>query len=82
MCEANVYMLENDGTCDLFFDSVDRVVPLEGGRLLLENIYGERKTVTAQIKWMELVDHRVIIGSKDTPRPREVENKDFLSPLV
>ena len=80
MCEANVYMLENDGKTNLFFDSVDRVVPLEGGRLLLENIYGERKTVTAQIKWMELVDHRVIIGPKDTPRPAEVENEDFSVP--
>lgn len=80
MCEANVYMLGNDGETSLFFDSVDRVVPLEGGRLFLENIYGERKTVTAQIKWMELVDHRVVIGAKDTPCPPRGKESDFPSP--
>lgn len=77
MCEANVYMLENDGKTNLFLDSVDRVIPLEGDRLFLENIYGERKTVTAQIKWMELVDHRVVIGAKETPYPSEFEGADF-----
>jgi predicted RNA-binding protein len=80
MCEANVYMLGNDGTTSLFFDSVDRVVPLEGGRILLENIYGERKTVTARIKWMELVDHRVVIGAKDTPCPPGIKEEDFPAP--
>lgn len=80
MCEANVYMLGDDGTTSLFFDSVDRVIPLEGDRLFLENIYGERKIVTARIKWMELVDHRVIIGAKDTPCPPEMQEADFPAP--
>lgn len=61
MCEANVYLMEPDGTTKLLLDAVDKVIPQEKDRIFLENIYGERKTVKARIKEMHLVDHKIIL---------------------
>ncbi len=66
MCEANVYLVEENGEKSLFFDSVDKVIPQDDGRILMENIFGERKTVWAEIKWMELVDHKIFIVRRKT----------------
>ena len=60
MCEANVYLIDENGNEVLILDSVDKVIPGES-EILLENIYNERKTVTARIKEMELVNHRIIL---------------------
>lgn len=64
MCEANVYLLEDNGTEVLILDSVDRVIP-NNDEILLENIYNERKIVKARIKEMELVNHRIILEKID-----------------
>ncbi len=64
MCEANVYWMDDKGETSLLMDSVDKVIPEEGGKIFLENIYGERKTVSARIKRMELVDHKVYLEPK------------------
>ena len=60
MCEANVYLLEDDGVKTLLLESVDRIIP-EGDNLYLENIFGERKTIKAKIAEMALVDHKIIL---------------------
>lgn len=60
MCEANVYLLEDNGVKTLLLESVDRVIP-EGENIYLENIFGERKTIKAQIAEMTLVDHKIIL---------------------
>ncbi|RBP65903.1 putative RNA-binding protein [Alkalibaculum bacchi] len=60
MCEANVYLLEDDGVKTLLLESVDRIIP-QGENLYLENIFGERKTIKAQIAEMALVDHKIIL---------------------
>ena len=59
MCEANAY-LRKDGQDELFLESVDKVIPHEDG-LLLENIFGQRKTIKARIKEMALVEHKIIL---------------------
>lgn len=64
MCEANVYLLEEDGSASLLFDAVDKVIPRENGKIYMENIYGERKTVSAEINRMELVDHKIFLAPK------------------
>jgi predicted RNA-binding protein len=61
MCEANVYWLKENGETNLLMDAVDKVIPEENGKIFLENIYGERKTVLARIKRMELVNHKVFL---------------------
>jgi Predicted RNA-binding protein len=60
MCEANVYIIDESGNEKLFLEAVDRIVP-EDENLLLENIFGQRKTVKARIKEMQLVDHKIIL---------------------
>jgi len=60
MCEANVYVLDEDGNEKLLLESVDKIVPSADG-IFLENIYSERKTIKAKIKTMALVDHRVVL---------------------
>lgn len=64
MCEANVYWMDENGQTSLLMDSVDKVIPEEDGKIFLENIFGERKTVAARIKRMELVDHKIYFESK------------------
>lgn len=64
MCEANVYWMDEDGQTSLLMDSVDKVIPEEDGKIFLENIFGERKTVSARIKRMELVDHKIYFEPK------------------
>ena len=61
MCEANVYLQADDGKTDLFLDAVDQVIPQDDGKIFMENIYGERRTITAKIKKMELVDHKIYL---------------------
>lgn len=60
MCEANVYVLGQDGKEKLYLEAVDKFIPGVDG-IYIENIYGERRTVKAKIKEMALVDHRIII---------------------
>jgi predicted RNA-binding protein len=61
MCEANVYLLDENGNTNLLLDAVDQLIPGEDGRIYLENIYGVRKTIQAKIKEMHLVDHKIIL---------------------
>ena len=59
MCEANVYLLEN-GKEELLLERVDTIVPKDN-EIFLENIFGQRKTLAAQLKELHLVDHRIIL---------------------
>lgn len=59
MCEAHVYLWE-DGREELVLESVDKVIPSAEG-VYLENIFGQRKTVQARIKELQLVDHRILL---------------------
>ena len=60
MCEANVYLIDEQGKEQLFLESVDKIQP-DDEKLILENIFGQRKIITAKIKEMELVNHRIVL---------------------
>lgn len=60
MCEANVYLLGEDGSETLYLDNVDKIRP-EENRLILENIFGQQKIIKARIKEMALVEHKIIL---------------------
>lgn len=62
MCEANAYVY-NNGKEDLIMESVDLVEPQEEGKFILKNIFGEQKIVQGKIKFMKLVDHKIIFES-------------------
>jgi predicted RNA-binding protein len=47
----------------LILESVDLVEPQEDGGFLLVDIFGRQKTVKAQLKRMNLVNHRIVFGS-------------------
>ncbi|NLM52196.1 MAG: CooT family nickel-binding protein [Firmicutes bacterium] len=60
MCEANVYMLQDDGEKTLVMEAVDKVIPGKD-EVFMENIFGERKTIKAKIVEMALVDHQILL---------------------
>ena len=60
MCEANAYIIDENGKESLLLEGVDKLVP-EGGSLILENIFGQKKIVRARIKELALVDHKIIL---------------------
>lgn len=60
MCEANVYLLDENGEEKLFLESVDKIIP-EGDELCLEDIFNRKRYVKARIKKMELVEHRILL---------------------
>jgi len=60
MCEANVYLLNENGEEELLLEAVDKIIPSEKG-IVLESIFYEQKIVRASIKEMELVRHRIIL---------------------
>ena len=61
MCGANVYLKEKDDEeYQLLMESVDKVIP-NGEEIILESIFGQRKTVKARIKEMVLVDHKIML---------------------
>lgn len=60
MCEANAYLIEEDGQETLILESVDKVIP-DGDKLIMENIFGQRKILKAHIKELSLVDHKIVL---------------------
>ncbi|MBN2231725.1 MAG: CooT family nickel-binding protein [Deltaproteobacteria bacterium] len=61
MCEANAYLLAADHEAgQLIMENVFRMQP-EGDKLLLENIFGEQKLITADIARISLVEHRIYL---------------------
>lgn len=60
MCEASVY-IEKNGREELLLDSVDVLEPQEGGKIYMRNLAGEQKTLTASIKRIRLVEHKIIL---------------------
>jgi predicted RNA-binding protein len=59
MCEANAYILK-DGEEQMLLEDVDLLRP-EGESIFLRSIFGEQKTVTARIKEIRLMDHKIIL---------------------
>ncbi len=59
MCEASVYLLNGDKE-ELFLADVDIMRP-EGDQIYLRNVYGEQKTIKANLKELSLVEHRIVL---------------------
>jgi predicted RNA-binding protein len=59
MCEAAAFIIR-DGKEELILDSVDLLEP-DNGNIRLVNIFGEQKIVSAKIKQLSLVNHRIIL---------------------
>jgi len=59
MCEAAVF-LDREGELEKIMDDVVELKP-EEGKLLLVDVFGEQKLVSAKISRVELMDHRIIL---------------------
>lgn len=59
MCEANAYILQ-DGEEQMLLEDVDVLRP-EGDELYLRTAFGEQKTISARIKEIRLIDHKIIL---------------------
>jgi predicted RNA-binding protein len=62
MCEAAAFMMR-EGKEELILDSVDLLEP-DNGNIRLVNIFGEQKIVSAKIKQLSLVNHKIILEEK------------------
>ena len=63
MCEANAYIMDEDGNEKLLLEMVDKVIP-EKDSIVLQNIFGQQKIVKAKIKEMALVEHKILLERK------------------
>lgn len=59
MCEANAY-IEKDGKEELFLENVDVLRP-EGGKVYMQNLFGEQKVFDGKLKEVSLIKHRIIL---------------------
>ena len=59
MCEANAYIYK-DGKEDLVLESVDVIEPEEETGYRLVNIFGEQKIIKGKIKFINLVNHKIV----------------------
>lgn len=71
MCEANAY-ISKDGKETLFMESVDILEPMGEKEFLLTSIFGEQKTIKGHIRFMNLVNHKMVFEA----------NEDVKSPAV
>jgi len=62
MCEAAAFIVR-DGKEELILESVDLLEP-DNGNIRLVNIFGEQKILSARIKQLSLVNHKIILEEK------------------
>jgi len=59
MCEANAYILKN-GQEELILESIDMIEPEDEKGYRLVSIFGEQKIIQGKIKFMNLVNHKIV----------------------
>ena len=62
MCQSNAY-LERDGEEKLILEDVGLIKP-EDGKVRLISIFGEEEVVDAEIKVIDLLHHKIILGEQ------------------
>src|SRR3990170_4423650 len=53
--------ISSSGAKELLLDSVDILEPQEGGKIYMRNLAGEQKILTARIKRIRLVEHKIVL---------------------
>lgn len=59
MCEAIVFLVK-DGDLEKVMENVVTLHP-DGNQLLLTDLFGEQKIVTAQVDKVDLLEHEIIL---------------------
>ena len=61
MCQSSAY-LEKEGKNELLMEDVD-LFEASGNQIKLVNIFGEEIEITAKVKSLSLVDHKIMLKS-------------------
>lgn len=64
MCEAVVFLVK-DGNMQKIMEDVVTVYP-EGGKLILSDIFGEQKIISARIKRVDLMGHEIFLDTESS----------------
>jgi predicted RNA-binding protein len=62
MCESTAYLTKS-GKEELFLKDVVKITPLAGGKLLVENLLGEQRTLVGHIKEIDFMDHTILLDA-------------------
>ncbi|NPA24239.1 MAG: CooT family nickel-binding protein [Deltaproteobacteria bacterium] len=65
MCQSNVYLQTENGEEKLVMEDVSLITPLDGGETELVGLFGDRLTVKARIKEMDLLKHRIVMQATE-----------------
>ncbi len=63
MCEAIVFVVK-DGEKEVIMENVVTLHP-EGEKILLTDLFGEQRLITAKIERVDLIGHEIILRKKD-----------------
>ena len=59
MCQSSIYTIDS-GHQELLLEDVARV-EIEGAEIIMEPLFGERVSITARIKEIDLMKHRILL---------------------
>ncbi len=65
MCQSNAYLLDRSGGEKLLMEDVSLITPLEEGGVELVGLFGDRLTVQAVLKEMDLLKHKIVLSETD-----------------
>lgn len=61
MCQSNAYLVDQTGGEKLLMEDVSLITPLDEGGVELVGLFGDRLTVNAVLKEMDLLKHRIVM---------------------
>jgi len=61
MCQSNAFLVKENGTEEIVMEDVSFITPTEDGYLELTGLFGDRLTLNASIKEMDLLKHKILI---------------------
>jgi len=61
MCESNAYFVEQESE-ELLMKDVSKLTPTPDGKVRLETILGDEKTVEGKIIEIDFEGHKILIG--------------------
>ncbi len=66
MCEANAYLVREDGSEELLLKAVDKLT-IDGDTVHLVDVFGRQERLRARVRSLALVDHKILLERTETP---------------
>ena len=61
MCQSNAYIIKKDGQEKMIMEDVSLITPQENGSLILTGLFGDQLILSARIKEMDLLKHKILL---------------------